>query len=325
MASTDPLPLPTDLSGLTTAWLEAALRTRHPGVRLLGSRIIDVRGMSLAGTSGAGWPVWEGRSAGVRETALASSGRGAAIPAATTGGGTSCAGWAGAAATGNWMRIDSLNEGTSRASCVSWGGAGAWRRTSASVTAEWGTTWAAGRAWGEGLVLGPGPEVGSGWAGACAISTGWGGAGCASGLASAACTGWVVGWTGLAGATAAAISSTGWGCCASCGRGWRAERGASSTGSKVAWGSTLATGTTGAGLSTGRSGAGGASTGLAASSRTAAGASGGGGSSWRTGRWSWIWICGAWASSSGWGRETASAGRGVWSFGASGWMVNEAG
>ena len=42
MASTDPLPLPTDLSGLTTAWLEAALRTRHPGVRLLGSRIIDV-------------------------------------------------------------------------------------------------------------------------------------------------------------------------------------------------------------------------------------------------------------------------------------------
>lgn len=42
MASNDALRLPTDLAGLTTDWLEAALGTRNPGVRLLGSRVIDV-------------------------------------------------------------------------------------------------------------------------------------------------------------------------------------------------------------------------------------------------------------------------------------------
>ncbi len=42
MASTDPLPLPVEISGLTTAWLEAALRRRYPDVRLLGSAVLDV-------------------------------------------------------------------------------------------------------------------------------------------------------------------------------------------------------------------------------------------------------------------------------------------
>ena len=42
MASNDPFPLPTELSGLTTEWLEAALRTRHPEAGLLGAQVIDV-------------------------------------------------------------------------------------------------------------------------------------------------------------------------------------------------------------------------------------------------------------------------------------------
>jgi hypothetical protein len=42
MASNDALSLPTELSGLTTEWLEAALRTRHPEASLLGAQVIDV-------------------------------------------------------------------------------------------------------------------------------------------------------------------------------------------------------------------------------------------------------------------------------------------
>ena len=42
MASNDPLPLPTEISGLTTEWRGAALRSWNPGVGLLGSAVVDI-------------------------------------------------------------------------------------------------------------------------------------------------------------------------------------------------------------------------------------------------------------------------------------------
>ena len=42
MASETPYPLPTEIAGLTTDWLNAALRTRNPEVTVLDSAVIDI-------------------------------------------------------------------------------------------------------------------------------------------------------------------------------------------------------------------------------------------------------------------------------------------
>src|SRR5690349_9038819 len=42
MASSNPYPLPTEIEGITTAWLEAALQSKTQGVGLKGAEIVDI-------------------------------------------------------------------------------------------------------------------------------------------------------------------------------------------------------------------------------------------------------------------------------------------
>lgn len=42
MASNNPFPLPTEIEGITTDWLNAALNSRNPGITLKGSEIVDI-------------------------------------------------------------------------------------------------------------------------------------------------------------------------------------------------------------------------------------------------------------------------------------------
>ncbi len=74
MASNDKLPLPTQLTGLTTEWLQAALRTQHPEVRLLGSSIVDVNHGTCTKVRIALDMDASGRAAGIPESVILKGG-----------------------------------------------------------------------------------------------------------------------------------------------------------------------------------------------------------------------------------------------------------